>query len=132
MWKEKKTHRIFNCKLTYSLAPYGFLTLPTLCVIGGAPHLFKIPKSSLPVTVGVNTDFSCYSTNVLLEYSFSSANIVLNMIKFLCLKSFVFSLVLLIYSQFISIGMYTANMFERRTPRNHVYIIMTPLNPIFM
>ena len=68
--------------------------LPQLCVaLREHTHCYKF-KSSLPVTKGVNTDFSYYpyaadlACFFLLDYSYSSADIVLSIIKFLFHQTF--------------------------------------------
>ena len=48
---------------------------------------------------------------------YSSADIVLNMIKIFCLQKFEFSLVFFIYSLFTSIRVYKTNIFESRNKR---------------
>ena len=56
-------------------------------------------------------DFVCFTGE--LEYSFSSADIVINMIKILFFQN-VWYLLLFIYSLFISIGLYSSSIFKSR------------------
>ena len=85
------------------------LTPTLLCLIGGAPPLLQIPKTPL----FVSQSFSVWCA--LLESSYSSADIVINMIKVLFLqKVLTCSLLLFIYSLFISIRVYKSYMFKGR------------------
>ena len=76
-----------------------------MCLIGELPLSCKFIKS--PLLVDNAVDLFCYTE--ILEYSYSPADIVHNIIKILFLQMFEVSLA---YLLFISIEVYKSNMFK--------------------